>query len=117
MKNALSLPRQICGKMKRCRAKIAVSLLMVFLSMWLLAAFHVHSNPSSHGHVANEQPASDLDDDCLLCQFQQLVYEDAPQESVLVILPEAIVETIPMKSIALSAFDQKILSRAPPVLL
>ena len=117
MKNALSLPRQICGKMKRCRAKIAVSLLMVFLSMWLLAAFHVHSSPSSHGHVANEQPASDLDDDCLLCQFQQLVYEDAPQESVLVILLEAIVETVPMKSIALSAFDQKILSRAPPVLL
>jgi hypothetical protein len=53
----------------------------------------------------------------LLCQFQQLVYEDIPQESVLVILPEAIVKTVPMKTIALSAFDQKILSRAPPVLL
>lgn len=104
--------------MERCKAKIAFLLLAVYMPIWLLASFHVHPCLSAHDHVANESHASDLeDDDCLLCQFQQLFYEDTPQASVMVTLPEAIVETTPMKSFALSVFDQKFLSRAPPVLL
>ena len=86
--------------------------------MWLLASFHMHHSVSAYDYVATESHASDLeDDDCLLCQFQQLFYEDAPQESVMVTLPEAVLETAPMKSIALSVFDQNFLLRAPPILL
>lgn len=104
--------------MKRYRVKIAYFLLAVYLPMWLLASFHVHTHYSAYERIAHEQPDSDLDgDDCLLCQFQQLFYEEAQQGFVMVSLPEANLETASTKVFVLLAFEQGFLSRAPPVLL
>jgi hypothetical protein len=103
--------------MKRCRAKIAYFLLAVYLPMLLLASFHVHSNPLDHNGVANERHSSELEgDDCLLCQFQQLVYEDTPQVSVTFILPEIEVNVQPFTVEEQGVFGTCSLSRAPPVL-
>jgi len=105
-------------KMKRCKDKIAYFLLAVYLPMLLLASFHVHTNPLDCNGVANERHTSELErDDCLLCQFQQLVYEDALQVSVTFILPEIEVNVQPFTVEAQSVFETCSLSRAPPVLL
>ena len=90
----------------------------VYLPMLLLASFHVHSNPLEHNGVANERHSSELEgDDCLLCQFQQMVYEDTPQVSVTFILPEIEVNVQPFTVEEQSVFETCSLSRAPPVLL
>ena len=90
----------------------------VYLPMLLLASFHVHSNPLNHNGVANERHSSELEgDDCLLCQFQQFVYEDTPQVSVAFILPEIEVNVQPFTVEEQSVFETCSLSRAPPVLL
>ena len=90
----------------------------VYLPMLLLASFHVHSNPLGHNGVANERHASELeDDDCLLCQFQQLVYEDTPQVSIAFILPEIEVNVQPFTVDEQNVYEACSLSRAPPVLL
>jgi len=104
--------------MKRCRVKIAVFLLAVYLPMLLLASFHVHANPLENKGLSTEHHASELeDDDCLLCQFQQLVYHETPQVSVTFILPEIEVNVQPFTVDEQSAFETRFLSRAPPVLL
>ena len=104
--------------MKRCKVKIAYFLLAVYLPMLLLASFHVHTNPLDCNGVANERHTSELEgDDCLLCQFQQLVYEDTPQVSVAFTLPEIEVNVQPFTIGEQSIFGTHFLSRAPPVLL
>ena len=104
--------------MKRCRVKIGYFLLAVYLPMLLLASFHVHSNPLDHNGVANERHSSEVDDDdCLLCQFQQLVYEDTPQVSIAFILPEVEVNVQPFTVDEQIVYKPCSLSRAPPVLL
>ena len=90
----------------------------VYLPMLLLASFHVHANPLDHNGVANERHSSELeDDDCLLCQFQQLVYEDTPQVSLAFILPEIEVNVQPFTVDEQNVYKACSLSRAPPVLL
>ena len=104
--------------MKRSKVKIAVFLLAVYLPMWLLSSFHVHANPVEDNGLSTERHASELEgDDCLLCQFQQLVYEDTPQVSVAFSLPEIEVEVLPFSADEQSVFETCSLSRAPPVLL
>ena len=86
--------------------------------MWLLASFHVHANPLDCNGVANERHSSELDgDDCLLCQFQQLAYEETPQVAVIVVQPELEVNAVPYIVDEQSIFEPHFLSRAPPVLL
>ena len=86
--------------------------------MLLLASFHVHSSPLGHNGVANERHSSEVDDDdCLLCQFQQLVYEDTPQVYVTFVLPEIEVNVQPFTVAEQIAYKPCSLSRAPPVLL
>ena len=112
------MPHRKFEKMKRYKSKIALFLLAIYLPMWLLSSFHVHAYPSDNAEAAEEQHSSFMDEDgCLLCQFQQLAYEESPQVVVLVILPETKVESNPMVQDALSAFEQTFSSRAPPVLL
>ena len=104
--------------MKRYRTKIALFLLAIYLPMWLLSSFHVHAYPSNNAEAAEEQHSSILDEDgCLLCQFQQLAYEESPQVTVTVKLPETKVEPNPMVQDVVSAFEQTFSSRAPPILL
>ena len=104
--------------MKRYRTILACFLLAIYLPMWLLSSFHVHVHESPDHDVECEHHSSEVDEDgCLLCQFQQLVYEETPQASLTLTLPETIVETAPMKSEVLSVSDNLILLRAPPVLL
>ena len=103
--------------MKRCKIGIACFLLAVYLPMWLLVSFHEHSNRLENNGLSEEQRASELDgDECQLCQFQQLVYEDTPQVSIVFVLPE--IETnVPSFGLdELKAFGTDFLSRAPPVL-
>jgi hypothetical protein len=86
--------------------------------MWLLSSFHVHAYPSDHAEATEEQHSSIMDEDgCLLCQFQQLAYEESPQVVVTANLPETKVESNPMVQDVVSAFGQTFSSRAPPVLL
>ena len=86
--------------------------------MLLLASFHVHSNPLDYNGVTNEKHSSELeDDDCLLCQFLQLVYEDTPRVSVTFTLPEIEVIAQPFTVGEQFVFETHFLSRAPPVLL
>ncbi len=86
--------------------------------MWLLSSFHVHAYPSNNAEAFEEQHSSIMDEDgCLLCQFQQLAYEESPQVVLTVYLPETRVEPIPMVQDVVSAFGQTFSSRAPPVLL
>ena len=90
----------------------------VYLPMLLLASFHVHANPLDHNGVANERHSSEVDEDnCLLCQFLQLVYEDTPQVSVTFILPEIEVIAQPFTVGEQFIFETNFLSRAPPFLL
>lgn len=104
--------------MKRQKNKIVLFLLAIYLPMWLLSSFHVHAYPLKECDRAEEQHSSVRDENgCLLCQFQQLVYEDNPQVVVTVNLSETVVESIPMVQDAVSAFEQTLSSRAPPVLL
>ena len=86
--------------------------------MWLQSSFHVHAYPSNNAEAAEEQHSSITDEDgCLLCQFQQLAYEDSPQVGVTINLPETKAESILMVQDVVSAFEQTFSSRAPPVLL
>lgn len=104
--------------MKRCKIGIACFLLAVYLPMWLLASFHVHFKPLENKGLSEERQASELDgDDCQLCQFQQLVYEDSPQVSIAFILPEIEVNVLSFSVDEQRVFGNKFLSRAPPVLL
>ena len=86
--------------------------------MLLLASFHVHANPVENKGLSTERHASELeDDDCLLCQFQQLVYEDTPQVSLAFILPEIEVNVQHFAVDEQNVYEACSLSRAPPVLL
>ena len=86
--------------------------------MWLLSSFHVHAYPLKECDTAEEQHSPVRDENgCLLCQFQQLAFEESPQVVVTVNLPETRVEPIPLIQEAVSAFEQTLSSRAPPVLL
>jgi len=86
--------------------------------MLLLASFHVHTNHSIQAQTTHERHASNLDgDNCLLCQFQHVFYEDVPQMSAMVFLPESTAEAAPIEIGVSSVSDQKTLTRAPPVLL
>ncbi len=112
------MPRRKLAEMKRYKNKIALFLLAVYLPMWLLSSFHVHAYPLKAADAIEEQHSSIMDEDgCLLCQFQQLAYEESPQVVVTVNLPETRVEPIPMVQDVASAFEQPSSSRAPPVLL
>ena len=86
--------------------------------MLLLASFHLHANPLDNKGVAEERHSSEEDEDnCLLCQFLQLVYEDTPQVSVTFVLPEIEVIAQPFTEGEDFIFETSFLSRAPPVLL
>jgi hypothetical protein len=104
--------------MKRYKSKIALFLLAIYLPMWLLSSFHVHAYPSDNAEATAEHHSSIMDEDgCLLCQFQQLAYEESPQVVVTANLPETWVDPIPMVQDVASTFEQTFSSRAPPVLL
>ena len=112
------MPRRKFEEMKRYKNKIALFLLAIYLPMWLLSSFHVHAYSTNDADAVEEQPSSIKDENgCLLCQFQQLAYEESPQVVVTVNLPETRVEPIPLIQEAASAFEQPFSSRAPPVLL
>ena len=111
------MPRRKLKEMKRYKTKIALFLLAIYLPMWLLSSFHVHAY-SLRDNVVEEQQSSEVDEDgCLLCQFQQLAYEESPQVVVTFSLPDTMVEFIPMVQDVVSAFEQILSSRAPPILL
>lgn len=103
--------------MKRYRTNIALFLLAIYLPMWLLSSFHVHAHPLNDYQVAKERHSSEMDEDgCLLCQFQQQAYEEAPQVVVTVSRPETLMESVSRIQAVVSAFEQTFSSRAPPVL-
>ncbi len=104
--------------MKQRRANIALLLLAVYLPLWLLASFHTHEHHGACNGMACEQQTSDLDgDNCLLCQFQQLSYEEAPQLNATVFLKGMEVEAVPAEPATMSVSIPSFSSRAPPVLL
>lgn len=104
--------------MKRYRTNVAFFLLAVYMPVWLLSSFHFHVHPLIDNDVESEQHSSEMDEDgCLLCQFQQIVYEEAPQVVVVVSRHDTKVEFKLTDDVAFWAFEQNILSRAPPVLL
>ena len=112
------MPRRKFEEMKRYKNKIALFLLAAYLPIWLLSSFHVHTYSTNDTDAVEEQSSSIKDENgCLLCQFQQLAYEESPQVVVMVNLPETKVEPIPMVHDVASAFEQPFSSRAPPVLL
>ena len=112
------MPCRKLEKMKRYKSKIALFLLAIYLPLWLLSSFHVHAYPWDNAEATEEQHSSIMDEDgCLLCQFQQLAYEESPQVVVTANLPETKVESNPMVQDVVSAFGQTFSSRAPPVLL
>ena len=57
------------------------------------------------------------EDGCLLCQFQQLVYDETPQVVVVVNRVEIEVEDEVAVEATVPAFKYALSSRAPPVLL
>ena len=107
--------------MRRNNKHIALFLLAVYLPMWLLSAFHVHTERDVYCNVANEQQtgsSSDYDeDDCLLCQFLQQPYEEATQVTLQANLPVFSVQEVMPTSILASAFEGLQVSRAPPFCL
>jgi hypothetical protein len=106
------------GKMKRYRTSLACFLLAVYLPVWLLSSFHVHVQESIDYNVECEHHSSEMDEDgCLLCQFQQLVYEEAPQLYVTFNRPEPKVVANPFYCANISASEYVLSLRAPPVLL
>ncbi len=110
--------RQKNRKMGRVKNRIACLLLAVYLPMWLMASFHVHTDATCHGAASTERHSSEqCDDNCPLCQFQHQFYEDVPQESVTVDLPEREVDVKPYVFDEPAVFEPLFLSRAPPVLL
>jgi hypothetical protein len=103
--------------MKRHKTNIALFLLAVYLPMWLLSSFHVHAHPLNEHQVSEEHHSSEMDEDgCLLCQFLQLAYEEAPLVVVTVNRTETQMESVPRVQAVVSAFEQTFSSRAPPVL-
>ena len=112
------MPRRKFEEMKRYRNNIALLLLAIYLPMWLLSSFHVHTCPSDNAEAAEEHHSSTMDEDgCLLCQFLQLAYEETPQVAVTVIQSETMLEPIPVVHEVVTTFEQSFSSRAPPVLL
>ena len=104
--------------MKRFRTALACFLLAIYLPVWLLSSFHVHAHPLNDHQVAEERHSSEMDEDgCLLCQFQQLVYEEAPQLYVTFSRPETNVVANPLYYTIISASEYVLSLRAPPVLL
>ena len=106
--------------MERYKTKIAKLLLLVYLPMVLLASFHVHYHNHCVGFHSEEENHTTLQidfNDCPLCQFLQLVYDDAETEQYTVVLPEVVLD------VELYSFDitclsySSTLSRAPPFLL
>ena len=104
--------------MKRCRTALACFLLAIYLPVWLLSSFHVHAHESIIHEVECEHHSSEMDEDgCLLCQFQQLVYDETPKVVVVVDRVEAKVEDEGTVEATVPAFKHILSSRAPPVLL
>ena len=105
--------------MKRFRTKTAILLLAIYLPVWLLSSFHVHAHELIDNDVECEHHSSgDVDEDnCLLCQFQQLVYDETPQVVVTVSRHEIKMEANPSYRADVSAFRYTPSLRAPPVLL
>ncbi len=105
-------------KMKRYRTILACFILTVYLPVWLLSSFHVHAHDSIDHDVACEHHSSEVDEDgCLLCQFQQLVYDETPQVVFVVNRVEIEVEDEVAVEATVQAFKYTLSSRAPPVLL
>ena len=105
--------------MKRYRNKTAILLLAIYLPVWLLSSFHVHAHELIDNDVECEHHSSqEVDEDnCLLCQFQQLVYSETPQVVVTVSRHEIKMVANPLYRADVSAFRYILSLRAPPVLL
>lgn len=107
--------------MRRNNKHIALFLLAVYLPMWLLSAFHVHTDHNVQCNVANEQQtasSSEYDEDgCLLCQFLQQPYEETPQVALQVSLPVLPDQETLSAQKAVSAFEEVQVPRAPPFCL
>ena len=104
--------------MKRYRTSLACLLLAIYLPIWLLSSFHVHTHESIDHNVKCEHHSSEVDEDgCLLCQFQQLVYDETLQVVVTVSRHEIKMEANPSYRADVSAFRYTPSLRAPPVLL
>ena len=111
------MSRRKLKEMKRYKTKIALFLLAIYLPMWLLSSFHVHAY-SLRDNVVEEQQSSEVDEDgCLLCQFQQLVYEEAPQLYVTFSRPEIKMVADSFYCADVSASEYILSLRSPPVLL
>jgi hypothetical protein len=100
---------------------IAILLLAVYLPMWLLSAFHVHTEHChQHGMESeqHQQSSSESDDSsCLLCQFLHQPYEETPQIALQICLPVSSAQkTMPVCKVV-AAFNGLQVSRAPPVCL
>lgn len=107
--------------MRQNNKLIALYLLVVYLPMWLLSAFHVHTERDVYRNVANEQQtaaSSEYNEDgCLLCQFMQQPYEETPHVALQVSLPVLPnQETLSTQKVA-SAFEGVQAPRAPPFCL
>ena len=105
--------------MKRYRTSLACLLLAIYLPIWLLSSFHVHAHELIDNNVECEHHSSgDVDEDnCLLCQFQQLVYSETPQVVVTVSRHEIKMAADPLYRADVSVFRYILSLRAPPVLL
>ena len=107
--------------MRRCNKHIALVLLAVYLPMWLLSAFHDHSEHCHQYDMADEQQtesSSEYDEDgCLLCQFLQQPYKETLQIALQVNLPVLLVQEATPAFNVVSAFEGLQVSRAPPFCL
>lgn len=106
--------------MERYKTKIAKFLLLVYLPMVLMASFHVHSHNHCVGCHSDEENCTTLQidwNDCPLCQFLQLVYDEAESDQYTVVLPEIIMDGEPYGFDITSSAYSLSLSRAPPFLL
>lgn len=106
--------------MRRCKTKIALGLLAVYLPMLLLASFHVHVESLSTNGIRTQATnnVSELDgSDCLLCQFLQLAYEASPSILTSVCQPEFLADEQTVATTVFTTFHTFVSLRAPPVLL
>ena len=104
--------------MKRYGTKTAIFLLAVYLPVWLMSSFHVHHCLWDNNNTPAEQRSADsVEDHCLLCQFQQLVYETTTPSTTVVVMPETIMEFAFTNNDVVSVCEPVSPSRAPPFLL
>ena len=105
--------------MKRGKKISAYLLLALYLPMLMIASFHTHQSASCCGSSTEQTtPSEDTQHDgCLLCQFMQTPYDQAPIIFSPVVLPKTVViESEPADEV-MRVYTSSVSLRAPPVLL